>query len=447
MQLETGLTLQLILAFLLLALGAWLWAWRQWLLFRDQQSSRTASPTVAPSPTLKPLPSSAPLTDAGAASATPPSFSALMQELSREYPNGRYRYPLGWLVAGGRQSLACGMLVQDTNHILISGQSDSGKDNTALTILFALALAHPPRELQVCVIDGKGLDFAGWSDRQHCWRLALRPAEIAPTMHALTAERERRATLLRAAGVTKWENYRGGDLPLLVVFVSELSLLQDATSARELDSWLNSELAAARAFGVRYIVATQTATNFSTRWRSQVGVYLAGFQPRDDQDEPNTSMTGRAIRELRAVPPSALPAPPHGAGVFTLVFGRTATNVRSTYLGEDERAHLLALLPRKTETAETKSGVSGHSNALEAFQMSGATGLSGDHGKPETIDMSDISEDERIAILVAAQTETSRRAVCQKVFGSPHGRAYQKVKRVCDAAGLLMGEPSVITSA
>jgi hypothetical protein len=198
---------------------------------------------------------------------------------------------------------------------------------------------------------------------------------------------------------------------------------------------------------LRYIVATQTATNFSTRWRSQVGVYLAGFQPREDQDEPNTGMTGRAIREMRAVPPSALPPPPKGAGVFTLVFGRTATNVRSTHLGEDERANLLALLPKKSETAETNSSVSKHSNGLEAFQTSSTTGLNGDPGKPETIDMSDISEEERIAILVAAQTETSRRAVCQKVFGSPHGRAYQKVKRVCDVAGLLMGDPSVTTAA
>src|SRR3712207_4975213 len=114
-------------------------------------------------------------------------------------------------------------------------------------------------------------------------------------MEALGAERERRRAILAAAGASKWERYRGDDLPLLVVYISELSLLEDATGGRELGQWLNSELAAGRAFGIRYIIATQTASNYATRWRSQIGVYLAGFQPSDSQDAPNTGLTTREL--------------------------------------------------------------------------------------------------------------------------------------------------------
>ena len=164
-------------------------------------------------------------------------------------------------------------------------------------------------------------------------------------MRALTAERERRGELLRAAGVSKWEGYRGGDLPLLVVYVSELSLLQDATSKAELEQWLNSELAAGRAFGIRYIIATQTASNFATRWRSQVSLFLAGVQPSDSQDEPNTGLRTAEIRKLGAVPPSDLPGPPDGAGVFCAVCGRQVTNVRAPYLSDAQRRRWLQLLP------------------------------------------------------------------------------------------------------
>lgn len=277
---------------------------------------------------------------------TPGNLRAALDVLLQEEPYERYRIPLGWHYAkGGKAGLSRAALVGDTNHILITGQSDTGKDNLALCMLFSLALLHPPEELQVCLIDGKGLDFAQWKDKAHTWSLALKPEDIAPTMEALTSERLRRAELLRAAEVSKWEEYGGEDLPLLVIYVSELSLLEDATSRSELSQWLNSELAAGRAFGIRYIVATQTASNFSTRWRSQIGLYLAGFQPSGSQDEPNTGLTTKELLANRGVPPSELPPPPAGAGVFTAISGRDCITVRATKLDSYQRRSLLEQLP------------------------------------------------------------------------------------------------------
>jgi len=130
-----------------------------------------------------------------------------------------------------------------------------------------------------------------------------------------------------------------------VVYVSELLLLQDATSPKELDRWLSSELSSAAAFGIRYIVATQTASQFSTRWRGQVDLCVAGFQPSASQDQPNTGLTAAEIRTLGAVPPSELPGLPHGRGVFALVQGRQCETVRIGYLDDAQRRHWLARLP------------------------------------------------------------------------------------------------------
>lgn len=91
-------------------------------------------------------------------------------------------------------------------------------------MLLSLALAHPePRELLVAIVDGKGLDFQPWQAKAQTWALATDPEEIPDLLRALSAERQRRKAILSAAGVRKWDHYQGGDLPLLVVFISELS--------------------------------------------------------------------------------------------------------------------------------------------------------------------------------------------------------------------------------
>lgn len=293
---------------------------------------------------------------AGHALKSPPSDVRAIVDYIRTMRGGApYSIPLGWLRdSAGRADLVTAQLVGDVNHILISGASDSGKDNAVMGMLLALATQHSAQALQFCIIDGKGLDWAGWASKAHAWRVALEPEEIGPAMLAISEERRRRGAILRAAGVAKWDEYQGGDLPLLVVFISELSLLEDATKASELTSWLNSELSAGRAFGLRFIIGTQNASNFSTRWRGQIGLYLAGFQPSRSADEPNTGLTSSDLAELGAIAPSQLPAPPAGAGVFTAVQGRNVATVRASLLPSQHRAWVLGQLPSRPATERNK---------------------------------------------------------------------------------------------
>ncbi len=92
-------------------------------------------------------------------------------------------------------------------------------------------------------------------------------------------------------------------------------------------------------------MASQTVSNFSTRWRSQISLFLAGFQPAQSQDEPNTGLTTKELQAARGVPPSELPAPPLGAGVFTAVQGRDCITVRASKLDSYQRKMLLQSLP------------------------------------------------------------------------------------------------------
>lgn len=298
-------------------------------------------------PTKAPL---VPLSRAGEAMANPPTLETTIKRL-REQKNS-FSIPLGWCATPYGPDLIRTTLVRASdgngiNHIAITGQSDSGKDNLALTMLFSLTTLHSPNEVQICIVDGKGLDFAGWEHKEHTWRLALEAEDIAPTLAALTQERQRRARILRAAQVSKWDSYQARDLPLLVVYISELSLLEDAIGKSELTQWLNSELAAGRAFGIRYIIATQNLSNFSTRWRSQITLYAAGFQPSDSATQPNTNLTSKEIKEAGAIPPSELPPTSQAAGVFTFIEGRECVTARATYISDQERRAWLNTLPLK----------------------------------------------------------------------------------------------------
>ncbi|HEY0893393.1 MAG TPA: FtsK/SpoIIIE domain-containing protein, partial [Cellvibrio sp.] len=432
------------------------------------------------------------LPGAGRALANPPKRLQQTIDYLRLQQCEPFSFPLGWTLASdGVADCVSSSFVGDVNHVLLTGFTDSGKDSWAATALFSLALTMPPERLQLAIIDGKGgLSWIGWGDRAHVWMLAKQAHDIRPAMDKLKLERSRRIVKLEAAGCEKWDDYDKGDMPLLVVFVSELMLLQDATSKSELADWLNTELTSARAAGIRYIVSSQTVTRMDTRWRSQVGLYIAGYQPRDDADEPNTTFPTKDLLKFGrdangsqiGIPPSALPVPPKGAGVFTCVQGRTVITVRASYIDRAQRQLLLAKLPERKNalqvepvkpaaTPENESLLAalfaasdsptaemsdrtvverpiGLSNGLNIDSIGLVESSSTDaDSRSNDYDQSPIGQavlpaesvpvEEQRKILAFAPTVKSKRQLSLKLYGVDGGEKYRWVRQTCEAAGLL----------
>jgi hypothetical protein len=217
------------------------------------------------------------------------------------------------------------------------------------------------------------------------------------------------------------------------------------------------DLAAGRAFGMRYIIATQTVSNFSTRWRSQISQYLAGFQPSESQDQPNTGLTTRELESTKSAPPSKLPAPPTGAGVFTAIHGRECITVRASYLSDDQRRAWLQRLSAATRPVEASAPMEApvqsvstalerHESALPAASAGVVDSLKPALTAPSTPPVAappeavgpDISAEEKQQILQLAAAGHSRRKVCEQVYGAPGGRAYERVKAVLDQQPVQM---------
>lgn len=455
-------------------------AWRE--MGADVEHSSVAAPAAAIVPAL--AVDTRTLPGAGTALLNPPSDLRTSLRYIASRTDKRYTFPLGWhLALDGQAHCVSASLVGDVNHILLTGYTDSGKDSWAATALLGMAQTMTPAQLQLGIVDGKGgLSWLGWENKAHVWAMAKRPEQIKAAMDQLTAERQRRTDVLEQTGCEKWEEYERGDMPLLVVFVSELMLLQAATSKTILADWLNVELTSARAMGIRYIVSTQTATNLDTRWRSQIGLYVAGYQPRDDADEPNTTFSTKSLikfgarptGEVVGVPPSALPVPPAGAGVFTCIQGRTVLTVRASYLNKEHRTWLLGQLPNKPAQAAQRpasavrdtsdnpllaalvaglplpiapeESMTPHSGAIAHY--SGLNAPVAPHSAMEIVSVKTetsplpvavdiVPAEEQLRILAAAQNAPSRRKVAEQLYGVNGGEKYTWVKTVCNAAGLL----------
>ena len=159
MSVETGITLQLVGVLTLLGIGAWFWALRQVRAWygRTTHPAATGAPN-APAARID----AATVSGAGTALRRPPEDLAVtVQALQRAAPDHRYRIPLGWNVADGVADVNWAALVSDVNHVLLTAQSDGGKDNWAIGALLSLALLHRPEQVQFAIIDGKGTGLCG----------------------------------------------------------------------------------------------------------------------------------------------------------------------------------------------------------------------------------------------------------------------------------------------
>jgi hypothetical protein len=280
---------------------------------------------------------------------TPPAgVLPTLVRLQQDYPDDPFTIAAGWTRRTGQLAPIAVSLHHDSpqkaGHILLTGETDWGKDGWAFLTSALLCLRNPPDRLQIVWIDGKGPDGALWRGKAHNWHEPITRADaIGPMVPLLEREREQRARLLEQHAVTRWEELPAAIRPpLLWVYVSEVRLLRRALG-RDLETWLETELSSARAGGIRYCIGLQNATNLRMEWRSQIGCYIAGGQTSRDGDKPNLNMSTDEIRERGALPPSALPT----AGSFTMRRRREVVTVRAPLITLAERKAILARLPNR----------------------------------------------------------------------------------------------------
>jgi DNA segregation ATPase FtsK/SpoIIIE-like protein len=170
-------------------------------------------------------------------------------------PRGKYRIPIGYNHKQGHLWLS----LLGTSHILVGGESRSGKSTFLNALLAGLLPYHSPQELNVVFVDPKAVEFNIWDGIPHQIAPIAETAETAlPILNALVDEMQERRIRFKAARVKSLSQYNATAtelLPLIVVVLDELTDLTEED--RQLYRPLTRLASKGAAFGILLVVATQ----------------------------------------------------------------------------------------------------------------------------------------------------------------------------------------------
>ena len=154
------------------------------------------------------------------------------------------------------------------HHALVGGATGTGKTILLHNIILNAAELYSPEDLQMILMDFKeGTEFACYEGLPH-----MRVLSIASELHFghsvfewLVAERMRRATLFKKAGVANLADYMnktGQKLPRILVLMDEFQrLLADPTIGSQVSMLLDDIVRTGRSFGINLILSTQSLAN------------------------------------------------------------------------------------------------------------------------------------------------------------------------------------------
>ncbi|MFZ5919072.1 MAG: FtsK/SpoIIIE domain-containing protein [Chloroflexota bacterium] len=150
------------------------------------------------------------------------------------------------------------------SHILVGGESGSGKSTWLNTMLVALLMAHTPQELQVAIVDPKQVEFQAYAGIPHLFApIATEVDEAAALTARLLAELDCRRALFAgvlARDLAAYNRVADEPLPLLLLIVDEVT---DIALQAGLRSAFYTDLirlvSKGRAFGLVVVLATQNS--------------------------------------------------------------------------------------------------------------------------------------------------------------------------------------------
>ncbi len=148
-------------------------------------------------------------------------------------------------------------------HLLIAGQTWSGKSVGMNGFLLSLLYKNTPSELRMIMVDPKQVELGIYDGIPHLLTPVINSPDKA--LNALkwgVAEMERRYTTLKPLRVRNLEEYNEkvwpkDQMPVIVIVIDELADLMMSGNKKEVESAITRIAQKARAVGLHLIVATQ----------------------------------------------------------------------------------------------------------------------------------------------------------------------------------------------
>jgi len=145
-------------------------------------------------------------------------------------------------------------------HLLIAGQTGSGKSVCLNSIVLSILYTRTPEECQLVLVDPKRVELASYNNIPHLRCPVVTEVEdTIEVFSSLINEMERRYKLLeqyRVRNIEGFNNKSENKLPYIVTIVDEMADLM-MTSGKELEGMIIRLAQLARAVGIHLVLATQ----------------------------------------------------------------------------------------------------------------------------------------------------------------------------------------------
>lgn len=146
-------------------------------------------------------------------------------------------------------------------HLLVAGQTGSGKSVMINDILASLLYRNSPNELKLILVDPKQVELTPYNDIPHLLTPVINePERCISALKWAVAEMERRLRTMADAGKRNIEEYNAvkkeEGMPYVVIMIDELSDLM-MMAARDVEALIVRIAQKARAAGIHLILATQ----------------------------------------------------------------------------------------------------------------------------------------------------------------------------------------------
>jgi S-DNA-T family DNA segregation ATPase FtsK/SpoIIIE len=146
-------------------------------------------------------------------------------------------------------------------HVLIAGQTGSGKSVAINTFLASLLFRASPSEVKLIMVDPKRVELTGYNDIPHLLSPVIVEADkVISALRWLMREMDRRYTLFASAGARNIDTYNEMSgfqaLPYIILFIDELADIM-LLSPVEVEDAITRIAQMSRATGIHMVLATQ----------------------------------------------------------------------------------------------------------------------------------------------------------------------------------------------
>jgi S-DNA-T family DNA segregation ATPase FtsK/SpoIIIE len=146
-------------------------------------------------------------------------------------------------------------------HLVIAGQTGSGKSVMINSLLCSLLYRNTPADMKLILVDPKQVEMAPYNDIPHLLTPVItEPEKTISALKWATGEMDRRYTLLHDERVRDIKSYNqrqtGEAMPYIVIVVDEMADLM-MMAKRDVESLVVRLAQKARAVGIHLVLATQ----------------------------------------------------------------------------------------------------------------------------------------------------------------------------------------------